>query len=68
MIFGLNSIHYLKTQNINQSNMYTIYSNYNKKIGLPSIAAVPIAVGIMSPEALIASNLDIRTDILKNKR
>ena len=48
--------------------MYTTYSNYNKKIGLPSIAAVPIAVGIMSPEALIASNLDIRTDILKNKR
>ena len=32
---------------------------------LPSIAAVPIAVGIISPEARMASNLDINTDILE---
>ena len=35
---------------------------------LPSIAAVPIAVGIMSPEARMASNLDINTDNLKTTK
>ena len=38
-----------------------------KMFCLPSIAAEPIAVGIISPEALTASNLDINTDILKNE-
>lgn len=39
----------------------------NVSIVLPSIAVDPIAVGIMSPEALIASNFDINTDNLQNE-
>ena len=36
-----------------------------KKISvLPSIAGVPMAVGIISPDVRMASNLDIRTDNL----
>ena len=47
--------------------LISLHWNYVKNfsnIFLPSKAGVPIAVGIMSPDARIASNLDIRTDNL----
>ena len=46
---------------------YKKFSKIKKIFFLPSKAGVPIAVGIMSPDARMASNLDIKTDNLKRK-